>query len=100
MVTKAERAAKAAERKASAERRIQSLIRNKAILVGRVCPVCGCGLRRNMSMTGWWQCNALGAVGFQTGDGIGKTPCHFQFFYDPTPLEVEAMRRQEEGALS
>jgi hypothetical protein len=29
------------------------------------CPDCGGKLRRNLSLTGWWQCEQYGAVGFR-----------------------------------
>jgi len=29
------------------------------------CPTCGRKLRQNLSITGWWQCSQLGAVGFR-----------------------------------
>lgn len=76
-----------AEREAEKAKRMARLVENHAHVKRGTCPDCGCGLRRNLSMTGWFQCNALGAVGFQTGDGIGKPACNFQFFFDPTPAE-------------
>ena len=42
------------------------------------CPICGGGLRRNMSMTGWWQCQQLGAVGFRKD--ADKPSCDWQTF--------------------
>jgi hypothetical protein len=56
------------------------------------CPRCGCKLRRNLSLSGWFQCNALGAPGFQSGDGVGKPSCDFQFFFDPSTDEQAALQ--------
>lgn len=33
----------------------------RAIVRTRQCPRCGSGIRRNWSMTGWWQCEQFGA---------------------------------------
>lgn len=46
-------------------------IHNKAcelaqqIVAGGKCPQCGSGLRRNLALTGWWQCEQYGADGFR-----------------------------------
>ncbi len=37
----------------------------QAIVATGKCPTCGSGLRRNNSMTGWWQCEQYGAEGFR-----------------------------------
>lgn len=79
------------QRQAEKTKRMDRLRDARAHVKRGTCPDCGCKLRRNNSMTGWFQCNALGAVGFQTGDGIGKPACNFQFFYDPTPAEADAL---------
>lgn len=42
------------------------------------CPQCGSGLRRNLSLTGWWQCEQYGSVGFRKDDN--KADCSFQTF--------------------
>ena len=42
------------------------------------CPCCGAGLRRNLSLTGWWQCEQFGAVGFRKDST--KTSCSWQGF--------------------
>lgn len=42
------------------------------------CPHCGAGLRRNNSMSGWWQCEQFGAEGFRKDDN--KPSCNFQTF--------------------
>ncbi len=42
------------------------------------CPQCGSGLRRNTSMTGWWQCRQYGAEQFR--ERLSEPPCSFQTF--------------------
>jgi len=42
------------------------------------CPQCGAGLRRNLSLTGWWQCEQLGAEGFRKD--ATKPSCSWQGF--------------------
>ncbi len=76
-----------AQKQAEKDKRMNRLREAHVHLKRGTCPDCGCGLRHNNSITGWFQCNALGAVGFQTGDGIGKPDCNFQFFFNPTPEE-------------
>lgn len=42
------------------------------------CPRCGRPLRRNLSITGWWQCSQFGAEGFRTDSS--QPSCDFQTF--------------------
>lgn len=49
-----------------------------AIVKTGVCPQCGAGLHRNSSMTGWWQCDQYGSVGFRKD--ADKPACSFQCF--------------------
>jgi uncharacterized protein (DUF983 family) len=42
------------------------------------CPQCGAGLTRNLSLTGWWQCEQYGAVGFRKHTDLPS--CSFQCF--------------------
>lgn len=42
------------------------------------CPTCGAVLRRNLSLTGWYQCSQLGADGFRADSS--KPSCDFQIF--------------------
>lgn len=42
------------------------------------CPTCGAGLRYNGSITGWWQCEQYGSVGFRKD--ANKPACSFQCF--------------------
>lgn len=42
------------------------------------CPDCGMDLKRNLSLTGWWQCSQFGAEGFRVDST--KPACSFQTF--------------------
>ena len=42
------------------------------------CPKCGAPLRRNWSLTGWYQCSQYGAEGFRAD--ASKPQCGFQCF--------------------
>ena len=70
-MTKAQKTAE----KAKNDARIAEAV---AIVKTGKCPQCGCGLRRNASLTGWWQCQQLGAVGFR--QDASKPSCSFQTF--------------------
>lgn len=50
----------------------------KAVVASGKCPTCGGGLRRNLSLTGWWQCEQLGAEGFRKD--ASKPSCNWQGF--------------------
>lgn len=70
-MTKQQRAAERARRDAKlAEARAQ-------VATGR-CPQCGAPLRRNLALTGWWQCSQYGADGFRADNS--KPSCPFQTF--------------------
>lgn len=58
--------------------RISELVKSRAILREGVCPTCGAKLKRNLSMTGWWQCSQLGAEDFRADKN--KPSCNFQMF--------------------
>lgn len=49
----------------SAKRTAEQRERVKEIVRTGKCPKCGRGLVRNLSMTGWWQCEQLGSVAFR-----------------------------------
>jgi hypothetical protein len=49
----------------------------RGILDAGCCPDCGSGLKQNLSITGWWQCEQFGAAGFRMDDN--KPSCDFQF---------------------
>lgn len=70
-ITKAQKAAEKAKRE-----RIQA--EAVAIVNSGKCPQCGAGLRRNLALTGWWQCEQSGAVGFRKDSS--KPSCSFQCF--------------------
>ena len=57
-----QRAKEAADRNARLEA-IHAEVR-RIVATGK-CPRCGRPLRQNLSITGWWQCSQLGAVGFR-----------------------------------
>jgi hypothetical protein len=50
----------------------------RAIVATGTCPQCGSGLRRNLAITGWWQCSQYGADGFRKDSS--KPSCSFQTF--------------------
>lgn len=49
-----------------------------AIVATGKCPDCGAPLRRNLALTGWWQCSQLGADGFRADSS--KPSCSWQGF--------------------
>ena len=55
-------------------------IHEKSLAIVRTgkCPECGAGLKRNLSITGWWQCEQFGAEGFRK-DPL-RPSCNFQCF--------------------
>ena len=52
------------------------------VVAGGVCPQCGAPLRRNLSLTGWWQCGAFGEVQFRSPGCEERPKCSFQCFTD------------------
>jgi hypothetical protein len=72
--------------------RLARAAENHKILITGKCPLCGTKLYRNLSLTGWWQCGHLGAVGFQKEPG---PHCDFDLFYDVTPDEHAQILEQE-----
>lgn len=48
-----------------------------AVALG-VCPTCGAKLKRNASMTGWWQCEQFGSEQFRVRPQ--DPPCSWQGF--------------------
>ena len=50
----------------------------QAIVATGICPDCGRKLRRNLSITGWWQCEQLGADTHRADPT--KPSCSFQTF--------------------
>lgn len=78
MMTKQERAERKAERRASAERIARAQAETAAVVASGVCPCCGGGVHRNLSLTGWWQCDRFGSEGFRK-DPTGAQ-CSWQGF--------------------
>ena len=72
------RTEKSTQRKAQQERIVKAQAEARAIVVTGKCPDCGAPLRQNLSITGWWQCEQLGAVGFRKD--ANKPACSFQCF--------------------
>ena len=50
----------------------------RAIVRTGKCPRCGAALRRNLSLSGWWQCEQLGAEGFRKD--ASRPSCSFDCF--------------------
>ncbi len=67
-----------AERAASRKRIEQAHAEAKAVAESGKCPMCGAGLRWNLSIIGWIQCEQLGAVGFRKDPS--KPSCSWQGF--------------------
>ena len=67
-----------AQRAASEARIEQAHAETRKIVASGKCPDCGAGLRRNLGLTGWWQCEQLGAVNFRKDSA--KPPCGWQGF--------------------
>ena len=48
------------------------------VVVSGVCPQCGSRVKRNLSLTGWYQCSQYGADGFRADST--KPQCSWQGF--------------------
>lgn len=48
------------------------------IVSGGRCPDCGEDLKRNLALSGWWQCVQFGAEGFRKDSSLPA--CDFQIF--------------------
>jgi ribosomal protein L37AE/L43A len=72
------KAAKARAKQAAQARMDASYAEAERIVATGVCPQCGRNLRRNLSLTGWWQCSQLGAEGFRAD--ASQPSCTFQTF--------------------
>lgn len=71
-------AARKADRKAAAARIAAAQAETRAVVASGRCPQCSGSLRRNLALTGWYQCAQYGAVGFRA-DGT-KPACSWQGF--------------------
>jgi hypothetical protein len=72
--------ATAAARKASAARIEAAHAETRAVVATGRCPLCGTGLRRNLALAGWWQCDALGLAQFRRAENRDKADCNWQGF--------------------
>jgi hypothetical protein len=70
--------ARKAEKKAHQERMEAIYAENRAIVATGKCPHCNRGLRRNLSLTGWWQCEQYGAEHFRKD--ASQPECTWQGF--------------------
>ena len=50
----------------------------RRVVASGSCPLCGGQLRRNLSLTGWWQCEQFGSEAFRKD--ATKPPCSWQGF--------------------
>jgi len=60
------------------ERNEKRIAEALAIVQTGACPDCGRPLRRNLALTGWWQCSQHGAEGFRADPS--QPACEFQTF--------------------
>ncbi len=72
------RAARKAEKAAHIARMAALHAAAQAVVKTGKCPCCGAGLRRNLSLTGWWQCEQYGSEGFRKDSS--KPACSWQAF--------------------
>lgn len=78
-MTRAEKAAETRKRNRESKERIKrAQEETRGVVKSGVCPLCGAGLRRNSSMTGWWQCEQFGTEIFRKDST--KPSCSWQGF--------------------
>ena len=68
------------ERKAHTDRMTALKAEAAKIVATGKCPHCGTGLRRNLALAGWWQCDAYGEPSFRRPENREKPSCGFQTF--------------------
>ena len=70
------------QRKAEKQRQIERLeaahAEARRVVQSGKCPQCGSPVRRNLALTGWWQCSQYGAEGFRADSS--KPSCSWQGF--------------------
>jgi ssDNA-binding Zn-finger/Zn-ribbon topoisomerase 1 len=77
-MTSLERAQRKQATAASAQRMNEAREAARYAVALNKCPLCGAPLRRNLSITGWWQCSQYGAEGFRADSS--KPSCSWQGF--------------------
>lgn len=78
-MTRAQKAAETRRRNRETKARIQrAQEETRAVVASGHCPRCGAGLRRNIALSGWWQCEQFGAEGFRKDSS--KPSCDWQGF--------------------
>lgn len=65
------------EKKAQQARVAAAQAEAQAAIAANRCPCCGQGVRRNLALTGWVQCDGYGAEGFRKA---GSRNCSWQGF--------------------
>jgi hypothetical protein len=77
-MSKTERRERREARKASQARIEAAQAETRAVVASGACPRCSGALRRNLALTGWWQCAQFGAIGFRAD--ASKPACEWQGF--------------------
>lgn len=77
-LTLEQKRARRRERMEDAAAHQRALAETQEIVRKGKCPRCGGPLRRNLALTGWWQCAQYGAVGFRLD--ASKPSCEWQGF--------------------
>lgn len=72
------RQAKRAERLASEARMEAAREETRQIVAAGKCPQCGRKVKRNLALTGWYQCEQFGAPGFRAD--ATQPSCNWQGF--------------------
>lgn len=80
MMTTTERAQRRAAMKARNERIAKAQAEMREHVARGTCPDCGSELKRNSSMSGWWQCARYGSDAFREPKYRGLPSCSFQGF--------------------
>lgn len=65
-------------KKCSTERRNKAHAETQAVVTSGICPQCGSKIRRNLSLTGWYQCEQFGAETHRKDPN--KPSCSWQGF--------------------
>jgi predicted nucleic acid-binding Zn ribbon protein len=74
-------------KKCSTAKRIARALEAQAIVDKGVCPTCGSPLRRNLALTGWYQCARFGEPAFRAPAFRDLPKCSWQVIVD-----VDALR--------